>query len=67
MDNINNINKTRIPSPFLEKGAPNAGFVNVGVEGMHNGEQSDTLGLLSPMGLGWTIQHFGTPESHGRV
>ena len=50
MDNINNINKTRILSPFFSKGAPDAGFVNVYVGWTDMGEQPSTFG--------------GTPVSH---
>ena len=49
MDNINNINKTRILSPFFSKGAPAAGFVNVYVGWMDMSEQSNILGLLTPL------------------
>ena len=49
MDNINNINKTRILSPFFSKGAPDAGFVNVYVGWTDMGEQPSTLGLLCPI------------------
>ena len=49
MENINNINKTRILSPFYWINALAAGFVNVYVVGIYKSEQSNILGLLGPM------------------